>query len=75
MFGSGNKGSKVILSDVAYEKATKAAAVLGCPVEALLEKVIVAEADKILASSARKDASPEEVAAITQKLAGLGYLD
>jgi len=72
MFGGGNK---IKLSDAALDKATKAAAMLGCTLDALLEKIVVAESDKILAQAARKDASPEEVAAITQKLAGLGYLD
>jgi uncharacterized protein (DUF1778 family) len=71
MFG----GSKVKLSNEAFEKARVAADIYGCSLEEFVEKAINAEAEKAFAKTSSKDVSDADVEDIANKLKGLGYLE
>lgn len=72
MFGS----SSIKLPKELMEKLKVAAEIMGCTsVNEFVETVLASEADKVLSQSAAKSASSKEVADITNKLKGLGYLE
>lgn len=66
---------KVKVSKALYERLTNAAAQLGTTIEEFAVKVLDRECDKVLGASAKKEVSDAEVAKITNKLKGLGYLE
>ena len=66
---------KVKLKKELYEKLNSAAAQLGTSVEEFCAKVLEREVDKVLGSSGKKEVSEADVAKITSKLKGLGYLE
>jgi len=58
------------------EKAKVAAEILGCSsVDEFIERTLVAEADKVIASTSKRSATDKEVEDITNQLKGLGYLE
>ncbi len=66
---------KLKLTRDLFDKLTAAAAQLGAPLEEFCAKVLEREADKVLGSSGKKEVSEADVAKITSKLKGLGYLE
>lgn len=58
------------------EKIKVASEIMGCAsMEEFAEKTLLAEANKVIASTAKKEVSKQEVEDITNQLKGLGYLE
>ena len=73
MFG---KKPKLNISDSVLEKIKVAAEIAGCSsIDEFAERALLEAADRVIASTAKREASPEEVEAIKNQLAGLGYLE
>lgn len=71
MFGSSLKIPKNIL-----EKVRVASQIIGAAsTDEFAAKVLETEADKVIASTAKKEVSAAEVEDIANKLKGLGYLE
>ena len=67
---------KLKISDAVLEKVQRACELIGASsVEEFAERVLDAEAQKILAQQARPELSADEIDDITKKLQGLGYLE
>lgn len=67
---------KVKISGELLKKLKEAAEVMGCAsVNELVESLLSAEAERILSQNSSRNASAKEVADITNKLKGLGYLE
>ena len=66
---------KIKIRKALLEKLTAAAAQLGTTVEELCDKVLEREVEKLLSTSSGNQVSDAEVAKITSKLKGLGYLE
>lgn len=70
------KKPKFNISDSTFDKVKRACELIGASsVDEFVERVLDAEAQKILAQHGRKELSAEEVEDITKKLQGLGYLE
>ena len=68
--------NKILVSQAALDKITVAAAIVGCSsVEEFVERALIAEADRVIASTSKREASAQEVEDITNQLKGLGYLE
>jgi uncharacterized protein (DUF1778 family) len=71
MFGKNLKVSKLVL-----EKLALAASIAGCSsVDEFAERALLNEAERVIASTAKREASAAEVEEITNQLKGLGYLE
>ena len=70
-----NSGKKIKISDSLAERIQVAVQILGCTTDEFVEKVLFAEADKVLRSTSSKTVSADEVSKIADKLKGLGYLE
>ncbi len=67
---------KLAVSKLVIDKINVASQILGCASpEEFAEKVLLAEADKVIASTSSKKVSEQDVADITNQLKGLGYLE
>lgn len=67
---------KLKVSDLVLEKIKVAAAIAGCAsVEEFAERALLAEAERVIASTSKREASAQEVEDITNQLKGLGYLE
>lgn len=67
---------KLKISDLVIEKIKVASEISGCSsAEEFAEKVLLAEANKVIASTSKRQASDKEVEDITNQLKGLGYLE
>ena len=66
---------KLKLSKNVHDKLRVAAEILGCSVEEFAEKVLQAEAQKVIASTGKAAVSQKEVDEIANSLKGLGYLE
>ncbi len=67
---------KLKISDMVIEKIKVASEIMGCAsMEEFAEKTLLAEANKVIASTAKKEVSKQEVEDITNQLKGLGYLE
>jgi hypothetical protein len=73
MFG---KKPKLTISDAVLEKIKVAAEIAGCSsMDEFAERALLEAADRVIASTSKREASAEEVEAIKNQLAGLGYLE
>ena len=67
---------KLKISQVVIEKIKVAAAIAGCAsIDEFAERALLAEADRVIASTSKREASAAEVEEITNQLKGLGYLE
>jgi hypothetical protein len=67
---------KLKISDAVIEKVRVASEIMGCSsIEEFAERTLLAEANKVIASTAKKEVSQQEVEDITNQLKGLGYLE
>lgn len=67
---------KLKISDAVIEKVRVASEIMGCAsVEEFAERTLLAEANKVIASTGKKEVSQQEVEDITNQLKGLGYLE
>ncbi len=67
---------KLKVSDLVIEKIKVAAAIVGCSsIEEFAERALLAEAERVIASTSKREASAQEVEDITNQLKGLGYLE
>lgn len=66
---------KIKLSKSAYDKVRVAAEILGCSIEDFVEKVLQAEAAKVISNTGKGALSQKEVDDIANSLKGLGYLE
>ncbi len=67
---------KLKISQVVIEKIKVAAAIAGCSsIDEFAERALLAEADRVIASTSKREASAAEVEEITNQLKGLGYLE
>lgn len=67
---------KLKISDTVIEKVKVAASIVGCSTpEEFAERILLAESEKVIASTSKKEASAQEVEDITNQLRGLGYLE
>jgi hypothetical protein len=67
---------KLKISDMVIEKIKVASEIMGCAsMEEFAEKTLLAEANKVIASTAKKEVSKQDVEDITNQLKGLGYLE
>jgi hypothetical protein len=67
---------KLKISDLVIEKVKVASEIMGCSsMEEFAEKTLLAEANKVIASTGKKEVSQKEVEDITNQLKGLGYLE
>lgn len=70
------KKHKLQISDTLTEKLRIAAEIAGCSsLDEFAERALLEAADRVIASTATREASAEEVEAIKNQLAGLGYLE
>lgn len=69
-------GYKLKLSAELAEKLRVAAQIAGAAsTEEFAVRILETEVERVLASTGKKEASPEEVEDIANKLKGLGYLE
>jgi hypothetical protein len=69
-------GKKLKISKTVLEKVTLAASIAGCAsVDEFAERALLTEAERVIASTAKREASAAEVEEITNQLKGLGYLE
>jgi hypothetical protein len=67
---------KIKVSQTVIDKVTVAASIAGCAsVEEFAERALLAEAERVIASTSKREASAQEVEDITNQLKGLGYLE
>jgi len=67
---------KLIISSLLFEKLKVAAGIAGCSsVDEFAERALLEAAERVISSTAKREASAEEVEAIKNQLAGLGYLE
>jgi hypothetical protein len=67
---------KLKISDAVIEKVRVASEIMCCSsIEEFAERTLLAEANKVIASTAKKEVSQQEVEDITNQLKGLGYLE
>jgi hypothetical protein len=67
---------KIKVSQIVIDKITVAASIAGCAsVEEFAERALLAEAERVIASTSKREASAQEVEDITNQLKGLGYLE
>ncbi|MFN4894966.1 MAG: hypothetical protein ACK5GN_00020 [Pseudomonadota bacterium] len=70
------KKTKLTISDIVLEKIAVAAEIAGCASpDEFAERALLEAAERVISSTAKREASPEEVEAIKNQLAGLGYLE
>lgn len=70
------KKRKLEISETVTEKLRIAAEIAGCSsLEEFAERALLEVAERTIASTATREASAEEVEAIKNQLAGLGYLE
>ena len=68
-------GKKIKIDDGLYDKLKIVSEKLGVPMDEYCNKVLAAEADKILLKNTKKEVSKEEEDAIAAQMKGLGYLE
>ena len=69
-------GPKIKLSKELADKLKVAAQIAGASsMEEFALQVLDAEAGKLIASTGKREATPDEVAEITKQLHGLGYIE
>lgn len=69
-------GNKIKVSQELYEKLKKASEITGCAsLEEFVEGILDREAQRVIVQAGKDKISDEEVAAIANKLKGLGYLE
>lgn len=67
---------KLKISDLVIEKIKVASEISGASSpEEFAERILLAEANKVIASTSKRQASDKEVEDITNQLKGLGYLE
>jgi hypothetical protein len=67
---------KLTISDLVIEKLKIAASIAGCSsVDEFAERALLEAAERTISSTVKREASAEEVEAIKNQLAGLGYLE
>jgi hypothetical protein len=70
------KKPQLNISETVIEKLRVAAEIAGCSsVDEFAERALLEAADRVITSTANREASTEEVEAIKNQLAGLGYLE
>ena len=67
---------KLTVSKVVIEKIKVACAIAGCSsIEEFAEQALLEKAERVIASTSKREASAQEVEDITNQLKGLGYLE
>lgn len=70
------KKPTLTISNAVLDKLRVAAEIAGCSsLDEFAERALLEAAERVIASTANREASAEEVEAIKNQLAGLGYLE